>query len=522
VPSNHNPYPGLPPLDGHGAGDSADPTGGFDVTHGTQTAQHARVRAQPPHERDPRMGVDPQPQDWQQATAQREATVARPWPPSPAAIPATGIAGGQWSAGTTSAHASVVRSVVPAVAERGDATGWSGGGDIASGGGLAEICQAEYERIRLELNELRLAVQQFTTELESSQSRQAAAAARIREMEDRLEMFARQEIRDAYLAFAQAEMHAFMINEQREQLANKLRNHERYLRMLRRTLDALAVPSPAADVPSARERVERLTGVMPAVPAVPVAATLPGFPALPEVSPFETGHHPMPAGPAPAATAGGQFVPGQLRVFQVQESLRVRIAQRLHDGLAQSLANIVLSAEICEKLMGTDVQRALAELAGLKAKVSETLQETRRFIFELRPMTLTDLGLYATLRRYADEVAAAYHVVVPVSLPQTDRRLAPQLEVALFRVAQEALLNAVEHGHATQVRISVALEPDAVTLVVEDTGQGFDVEPVLLRARAGETVGIASMQQRAELLGGWLRIESTPGRGTRIELRVPQ
>jgi signal transduction histidine kinase len=92
------------------------------------------------------------------------------------------------------------------------------------------------------------------------------------------------------------------------------------------------------------------------------------------------------------------------------------------------------------------------------------------------------------------------------------------MEVPIFRVAQEALANAIQHGRATQVRVTFAQPPEGVVLVVEDNGTGFDVEQALAKAAAHETVGIASMQERAEMLGGWLRIESARGHGTRVEL----
>ncbi len=169
------------------------------------------------------------------------------------------------------------------------------------------------------------------------------------------------------------------------------------------------------------------------------------------------------------------------RVIEAQESVRRRLATRLHDGPTQSLANVMLTAEICEKLFDSEPAHAKSELANLKGMVNTALQETRKFIFELRPMTLDDLGLIATLKRYATDIAVRYQVQVPVTAP------------------------------------------GGLVLAVEDNGSGFDVEPELARARthARTTNGIASMQERAELLGGWLRIESTAGRGTRVELSVP-
>jgi two-component system sensor histidine kinase DegS len=211
------------------------------------------------------------------------------------------------------------------------------------------------------------------------------------------------------------------------------------------------------------------------------------------------------------------------RVIEAQESVRRRLATRLHDGPTQSLANVMLTAEICEKLFDSEPAHAKSELANLRGLVNTALQETRKFIFELRPMMLDDLGLIATLKRYATDIAVRYQVQVPITAPGGERRLPQEVEVPVFRVAQEAITNAVEHSRATVIRVSVTLPAHGLILAVEDNGSGFDVEPELARARthARTTNGIASMQERAELLGGWLRIESTAGRGTRVELSVP-
>jgi two-component system sensor histidine kinase DegS len=208
-------------------------------------------------------------------------------------------------------------------------------------------------------------------------------------------------------------------------------------------------------------------------------------------------------------------------VIQAQEDVRQRVAQHLHDGPAQSLANVVLTAEICEKLMQSDARRAQGELGNLKGLVNSTLQDTRKFIFELRPMTLDDLGLVPTLRRYVGDLGARYQAQIALVAPQGEQRLPKRMEVPVFRVAQEALTNAVQHGRATQVRVSVTLQPDGVVLTVEDNGVGFDVEQALSKAATHQTMGIASMQERADMLGGWLRIESARGHGSRVELSVP-
>jgi two-component system, NarL family, sensor histidine kinase DegS len=381
------------------------------------------------------------------------------------------------------------------LAQAGDAENDTGDGEIWDDrSDLLAASKAEYEQVNRELDEIRMLIKQSSAELEKLNQRKVLAAAKTREMEERIETFSRQEIRASYLASSEAEMRAFMMGEQREQLVAKEKAFERYLAFLRRTIDLLsALP---------REGAPGGWG-----PNSPTWGPAPGQ--LPET-----------------AASGRNSAVELARVIQAQEDVRQRVAQRLHDGSAQALANVVLTAEICEKLVQSDRlpdrQRAQAELGNLRGQVNAALQDTRKFIFELRPMTLDDLGLVPTLRRYCTDVGAKYQVQIQLVAPQGEQRLPKDWEVSLFRVAQEAVANAVQHGRATQMRVTIAVPPDGVLLTVEDNGSGFDVEQALVKAKAHETLGIASMQERAEMLGGWLRIESSRGRGTRVELAAPR
>lgn len=367
-------------------------------------------------------------------------------------------------------------------------------GDWEDNDDLLAASKIEYEHVGHELDEIRMLIKQSSSELEKLNQRKVLASAKTREMEERIETFSRQEIRASYLASSEAEMRAFMMAEQREQLQTKQKVFERYQNFLQRAIDVLSV-LPAGSG----------TGAWP--------ATAPTWGPAPGQAP---GHLPEPVKPQRDAVTATLA-----RVIQAQEDVRQRVAQRLHDGPAQSLANVVLTAEICEKLIQSDPRRAQGELGNLKGLVNSTLQDTRKFIFELRPMTLDDLGLIPTLRRYVTDLGARFQVQIALVAPQGEQRLPKPVEVPVFRVAQEALANAVQHGRATQVRVSVSLLSDNVVLTVEDNGAGFDVEQALAKAAARQTMGIASMQERAEMLGGWLRIESARGHGSRVELSIP-
>jgi two-component system sensor histidine kinase DegS len=341
---------------------------------------------------------------------------------------------------------------------------------LASLDELMEATRQELDQLNREVDEIKLLIRSTNAEWDRAKARQSQTAARVREMEARLETFARQEIRTTYLASSEAEMRVFMMQEQRDRLQDKLKAYERYLRSMQQVLNTLL------QLQSARQKRGEVD------------------PAIAHVA----------------------------RIVQTQEQLRQRIAQQLHDGPAQALANVVLSAEICEQTIDHDMGRTRSELVSLKNAVSATLRETRKFIFDLRPMTLDDLGLFPTLKRYTQDLMNKTGIQVAFAPHGPEQRLPPPIEISLFRIAQEALSNVVNHAHARQAVVSLHVHEQGVTLTVEDDGQGFDVEQVMSASSARPTVGLTSMYERAEMLRTRLRIESIPGRGTRVEVTVPR
>lgn len=511
--SNQNLFPGLPPLNG-----------GNDGRAGETQREQGRHTGQYP--------VVPSPGD----PGQPSANPGHLWPQSPpdpsnpqqapqgsqARLPGYGsdALAGSGRAGGASGVPSVTR-VIPALRlTSNDTLGVSDDdSDLLVNGDLLLACQVEQDRVSREIEELHLLIKQASKELEKLNQRKVFAASHVRELEEHLELHSRQELRTAYMEASEAEMRAFMILEQREQLETKLRVYERYIVFLKRTIATFAAEPGMAQygAPVADSAMADPWGMSQ---VQPMGQSGPGGPhaSSGQLMPF-AGHTAIMR--AVTAASPGDELATLTRVIQAQENVRQRVAQRLHDGPTQSLANVMLTAEICERLVQSDeTQRAVKELAVLKELVNATLQETRKFIFELRPMTLDDLGLVATLRRYANDVALRYQVQVPILLPQGERQLPKELETPVFRVAQEAIMNAIAHSRATLVQVTLEFPPNGLVLAVLDNGVGFDVEEALNRTAYHQTMGIASMQERAEILGGWLRIESTRGRGSRIELSV--
>lgn len=208
-------------------------------------------------------------------------------------------------------------------------------------------------------------------------------------------------------------------------------------------------------------------------------------------------------------------------IIQAQEEERRRVAREIHDGPAQALANVVLRAEIAEKLLAADPARGLAEFSEVKAMVKDSLSEMRRIMFNLRPMALDDLGLVPTLRQYIEELRRRSGLNIGFSVIGHERRLNGSLEIALFRVVQEALLNVLKHSQATQAAVSLEFTSDAVMVCIRDNGKGFVLEEVEKAAEGKEHFGLLTMRERVELFNGTLKIQTAPERGTRVFLRVP-
>ncbi len=203
------------------------------------------------------------------------------------------------------------------------------------------------------------------------------------------------------------------------------------------------------------------------------------------------------------------------KIIKAQEEERRRISREIHDGPAQAMANIVFRAEICERLLDVDVERSKRELGVLREQVRICLKETRKIIFDLRPMTLDDLGLVPTVKRVLDNVQERCKLFAAVQVIGEERRLDSYLEIGLFRIVQEALNNIEKHAQANQVKVLVEFHRDFVQIVVEDDGKGFEVEE-----SGKESFGLMGMRERVNLLKGNLTISSVPGAGTKISVRV--
>lgn len=211
-----------------------------------------------------------------------------------------------------------------------------------------------------------------------------------------------------------------------------------------------------------------------------------------------------------------------LYAIRAQEEERRRFAREIHDGPAQLLNSVVLRIDVCQRLLQTDPQRLVLELPQLKELVRLSLQDVRKLIFDLRPMALDDLGLVPALRILLKDQSTKTGIQAELVVDGSEARFDGSVEVALFRLVQEALTNVAKHSGAAKVTIRVDLtDAEGVTLVVQDDGVGFD--PVAMRGQgAAGRFGLVSMRERAELFGGTLTVVSARGAGTTLQIQVPR
>ena len=210
------------------------------------------------------------------------------------------------------------------------------------------------------------------------------------------------------------------------------------------------------------------------------------------------------------------------RTVEAQELERRRLAGEIHDGISQRLVSLwyhLLAAEdaagAVPETSGTTVPTLCRELEVAKELTTAALAEARAAIVGLRPSVLDDLGLGPGLESLARNLSD-----VQVELDITAERLPAHVEVALYRIAQEALQNVVKHADASRVRLSLSTGAGGVRLAVDDDGRGFDGAG-LGEAEDRHSYGMLGMRERAELIGATLTITSWPGRGTTVEVLVP-
>mgnify|MGYP006293300837 FL=1 len=209
------------------------------------------------------------------------------------------------------------------------------------------------------------------------------------------------------------------------------------------------------------------------------------------------------------------------QITQAQESERRRIARELHDDTIQSLVALSRRLEALGTADELSPEQCAADVRDLQGATGEIIKRVRRFSQDLRPAILDDLGLLPTLDELTANMNRQDSLDAELRVQGEERRLSSEMELTLFRIAQEALNNVRKHADATRVVTTVELTDSVVKMTVEDNGKGFRPPTLTDHPTAAGKLGLIGMHERARLLGGSLVVKSEPGEGTKVIVSVP-
>lgn len=206
-----------------------------------------------------------------------------------------------------------------------------------------------------------------------------------------------------------------------------------------------------------------------------------------------------------------------LKVIEAQEEERRKISREIHDGPAQMLANILLRSELINKAYQKgNTDDAINELKSVRSMIKTSLHEVRRIIYDLRPMALDDLGLVPTMKKYIRSTAEYNQMDIEFITIGKNERLHQKYEIALFRLMQESLQNAINHAEASFIKVKLEIAKTNIILAIQDNGIGFNTE-----LKNEDSFGIVGMKERVEMLEGAIKVNSVKGRGTSVYVKIP-
>ncbi|MCI0709131.1 MAG: histidine kinase [Chloroflexi bacterium] len=340
---------------------------------------------------------------------------------------------------------------------------------------IAQI-QKEHDTIARRIRENVTLMEQSTLEVERLQQRNVQVSSQLKRVDENFETLPRQDIKVAYEDAIDAKTRLLTMRCQLEKLQDNQAQLEHLQDLLSRLLDVLG----SMHLPSAGGEKKQ----------------------------------------GPQLGLAGETI---IRIVQAQEQERQQLANSLHDGPAQSLTNFILQAEVCQRLMSRDPDRANEELDNLKGAASNTFQKIRDFIFDLRPMMLDDLGLIPTLRRYTENFQNKTSVEVSMNVAgEEKRRLPKHTEVMVFRSIQNLLAISAQKLKASSIRLTLDVDIDTVRAVLEDDGIGFDPLVDLDPEQGDSDIQVLNdVRERIELVEGTLQIFSEEGTGSRFEINLP-
>lgn len=211
-----------------------------------------------------------------------------------------------------------------------------------------------------------------------------------------------------------------------------------------------------------------------------------------------------------------------IKILETQESERKRIARDLHDSTVQNLTNMMHKTELCTKLIDIDAVRAKLELQVMINTIKSTIRDMRTIIYDLRPMSLDDLGLVATIETYMREIRVNHEIDISLEVINEEIHIIPVVNLTLFRIVQEATSNSIKHGKARKIYLKLEYTDEYVYLTIRDNGVGFNYdEKREVTKDIFSGYGLPMMKERIILLSGDINIESKINMGTTTTVKVP-
>lgn len=346
---------------------------------------------------------------------------------------------------------------------------------------IEEQCRRDFETLTKELEDIKVRVSFVIDENDSLDKKARFARKRLSEVSMQFNNFSEDQVRDAYEHAHKLQVDVQVNHQLEQQLRKRRDNLEMQLKSLQLTIDrATQLASQTTIV------LNYLTQDLKHVGEILEDAKLKQ----------EFG----------------------LKIIEAQEEERKKLSREIHDGPAQMLANVMMRSDLIERVQReSGPEEALKEIHSLKGMVRNALYEVRRIIYDLRPMALDDLGLVPTLKKYLQTIED-YNKGIQLEFINLGQvmRLPSQMEVALFRLVQEAVQNALKHANATHIQVKLSIAKELVTVVVKDDGKGFDMS-----VHKEGSFGLMGMRERVELLEGTLSINSAPGAGTLVLIQIP-
>ena len=211
-----------------------------------------------------------------------------------------------------------------------------------------------------------------------------------------------------------------------------------------------------------------------------------------------------------------------IKILEAQESERKRIARDIHDGPAQHMANVVMKVDICKMVIQKDLEEGIKELEDLKESVKVALKEVRSIIFDLRPMSLDDLGLNQTIQQTVNAITQESNIDIKLKLKPIQTEIESIIQVAVYRIIQEIFNNIKKHSKAKNAEVRMDFGAKYLMLIITDDGVGFNVEETLKRVKTkGTSYGLIGIFDRVNQLQGEITIKSSEKTGTTYTVKLP-